>query len=91
MRSSVDALVAHHMVTAISAAVVAAMACTLVLVLNRLHGLVGLFLIVEKAGAVIEEQLMHRGREGDRWEPRAGSSETRIYTTVHARDRGGLR
>lgn len=58
MRSAVDDLVAHQMAGAITAAVLAAVACTLVLVLNRLHGLVGLFLIVEKVGLVIEDRLM---------------------------------
>ncbi|MFJ1857423.1 ATP-binding cassette domain-containing protein [Streptomyces anulatus] len=58
MRSTVDGLVARDTAAAIGAAIVAAVSCTLVLVLNRLHGLVGLFLIVEKAGVVLEDRLM---------------------------------
>ncbi|MET7641163.1 ABC transporter ATP-binding protein/permease [Streptomyces sp. NPDC005438] len=58
MRATVDELVADHVPNAIVAAVLAALACTTVLVLNRLHGLVGLFLIVEKVGVVIEDQMM---------------------------------
>ncbi|MFE7741652.1 ATP-binding cassette domain-containing protein [Nocardia sp. NPDC057455] len=58
LRSTVDALVAHHTAVAVMAAVAAATACALVLVLNRMHGLVGLFLVVEKVGVVIEDRLM---------------------------------
>ncbi|MFI7110318.1 ABC transporter ATP-binding protein [Nonomuraea sp. NPDC050227] len=57
MRSAVDGLVTHQTTPAVVAAVAAALACTLVLVLNRLHGLVGLFLVVEKISVVIEDRL----------------------------------
>lgn len=58
MRSAVNDLVARHVAAAVVAAAVAASACTLALVLNRLHGLVGLFLVVEKVSVVIEDRLM---------------------------------
>ncbi|MFG3015655.1 ABC transporter ATP-binding protein [Streptomyces cinerochromogenes] len=58
MRTAVDEMGARNEAPAVGAAVAAAVACTLVLVLNRLHGLVGLFLIVEKVGAVIEDRLL---------------------------------
>ncbi|MFI6776087.1 ATP-binding cassette domain-containing protein [Nocardia sp. NPDC050412] len=58
MRSAVNDLITRHIAAAVTAAVVAAAACTLVLVLNRLHGLVGLFLVVEKVSVVIEDRLM---------------------------------
>ncbi|GAB2640041.1 ATP-binding cassette domain-containing protein [Nocardia goodfellowii] len=59
MRTAVNNLVAHQTASAVIAAVVAASACTLVFVLNRMHGLVGLFLVVETVSVVIEDRLMH--------------------------------
>ncbi|WHT16357.1 ABC transporter ATP-binding protein [Crossiella sp. CA-258035] len=58
MRDAVDELIARQVTPAIVAAVVAATAAVAVFVLNRLHGLVGLFLIVERVGVVIEDRLM---------------------------------
>ncbi len=58
LRYTVDNLVAHRVPAAVAYAVVAALACAVVLVANRLHGLVGLFLVVEKLGTVVEAALM---------------------------------
>ncbi|HET6481780.1 MAG TPA: ABC transporter ATP-binding protein [Actinoplanes sp.] len=57
MRATVNELVAGHGGTAVFVAVVAATLCGLVLVLTRLHGLVGLFMAVETVGAVMEDRL----------------------------------
>lgn len=59
LRSAVDNVVAHERGDAVAAAAIAALAATATLVLNRLHGLVGLFLIVEKVGFQLEDRLMH--------------------------------
>ncbi|MFI9382490.1 ATP-binding cassette domain-containing protein [Kutzneria sp. NPDC052558] len=58
MRAAVNNLVTAHVGVAVTAAVIAALCCTTVLVLNRLHGLVGLFMVVEKAAVALEERIL---------------------------------
>lgn len=58
LRSAIDNVVLQERGDAIAAAVIAAAAATATLVLNRMHGLVGLFLVVEKVGYRLEERLM---------------------------------
>ncbi|MDF3290308.1 ATP-binding cassette domain-containing protein [Streptomyces silvisoli] len=58
LRFAVDYLIDHREPLAIGAACGAAIACAAALVANRLHGLVGLFLIVEKLGVVLDSRMM---------------------------------
>jgi ATP-binding cassette subfamily B protein len=57
LRAAVNGLVSHDVKGAIVAAVIAAVVCTLNLVAFRLHGLVSVFLAVEKVGDVLVERL----------------------------------
>ncbi len=58
LRAAVDRMVAGETSAAVVAAGVAAFACTTVLLLTRLHGLIGLFLIVERVGMVLEQRML---------------------------------
>lgn len=58
LRAAINNVVLHEREDAVTAAVIAASAATAMLVLNRIHGLVGLFLIVEKVGYRIEERML---------------------------------
>jgi ABC-type multidrug transport system fused ATPase/permease subunit len=59
LRAAVNGLVGKSVSNAIVAAVLAAILCTVNLVVSRLHGLIGLFLAVEKVGVVLEERMLY--------------------------------